>query len=422
MRPAMQRADFEFDLPSELIAQTPAPQRSASRLLCLDGKSGAWRDRRFTDLPMLLEPGDLLVFNDTRVVPARVFGAKPSGGRVEMLLERATGERGACVHLRASKPSRVGTQILLPGGESARVVGREDDLYLVEFSCGVLEFFERHGRMPLPPYITREPEAADSQRYQTVFAREPGAVAAPTAGLHFDAPLLQALAARGVQVAYVTLHVGAGTFAPVREQNLDAHHMHLERFWIPAETAAAIDRARRAARRVVAVGTTVVRTLESAALERAVRRDTAAEPDHGLGGAERDADSASIDAPRVVAPTANAPGVATPGVATPGVAARVATPGISPPDDEIEPLSGETRLFIRPGFKFRVVDALVTNFHLPGSTLLMLCAAFAGREKLLAAYRHAVDAQYRFFSYGDAMFITSAPEAGRPDRAGAPVI
>ncbi|MFO1468708.1 MAG: tRNA preQ1(34) S-adenosylmethionine ribosyltransferase-isomerase QueA [Steroidobacteraceae bacterium] len=359
----MQRADFEFDLPPRLIAQAPAPQRSASRLLCLDGRAGTWRDARFTDLPLLLEPGDLLVFNDTRVVPARVFGAKPSGGRVEMLLERATGERSACVHLRASKPSRAGTQILLPGGESARVVGREDDLYRVEFSCEVLGFFERHGRMPLPPYITREPEAADSQRYQTVFAREPGAVAAPTAGLHFDAPLLQALAARGVHSAYVTLHVGAGTFAPVREQDLDAHHLHLERFRIPVETAAAITRARRAGRRVVAVGTTVVRTLESAALERA---------------------------------------------------------GIETSDDEIEPLSGETRLFIRPGFKFRVVDALVTNFHLPGSTLLMLCAAFAGREKLLAAYRHAVDAQYRFFSYGDAMFITPAPEAGRPERPGAP--
>ena len=348
MRPAMQRADFEFDLPPHLIAQAPAPQRSASRLLCLDGATGAWHDRHFIDLPALLEPGDLLVFNDTRVVPARVFGAKPSGGRVEMLLERATGERSACVHLRASKPSRAGTQILLPGGASARVVGREDDLYRVEFSCEVLGFFERHGRMPLPPYITREPEAADSQRYQTVFAREPGAVAAPTAGLHFDAPLLQALTAHGVHSAFVTLHVGAGTFAPVREQDLDAHHLHLERFRIPVETAAAITRTRRAGRRVVAVGTTVVRTLESAALER---------------------------------------------------------------DGEIEPLSGETRLFIRPGFKFRVVDALVTNFHLPGSTLLMLCAAFAGRENLLAAYRHAVDAQYRFFSYGDAMFLTPSAAA-----------
>ncbi|MBS0613190.1 MAG: tRNA preQ1(34) S-adenosylmethionine ribosyltransferase-isomerase QueA [Proteobacteria bacterium] len=375
----MQRADFEFDLPSHLIAQAPAPQRSASRLLCLDGVTGAWRDRHFSDLPVLLEPGDLLVFNDTRVVPARVFGAKPSGGRVEMLLERATGERSACVHLRASKPSRAGTQILLPGGESARVVGREDDLYRVEFSCEVLGFFERHGRMPLPPYITREPEAVDSERYQTVFAREPGAVAAPTAGLHFDAPLLRALAARGVHSAFVTLHVGAGTFAPVREQDLDAHHLHVERFRIPAETAAAIARARCAGRRVVAVGTTVVRTLESAALERVARRDA--------GGGE------------------------------PGGRSDVVTPGVAAPDGEIEPLSGETRLFIRPGFKFRVVDALVTNFHLPGSTLLMLCAAFAGREKLLAAYRHAVDAQYRFFSYGDAMFITPAPEAGRPERA-----
>lgn len=347
----MQRSDFEFDLPPRLIAQQPAAQRSASRLLCLDGAGGGWHDRRFSDLPGLLQPGDLLVFNDTRVIPARVFGSKESGGRVEMLLERRTGERSARVHLRASKPSRAGTRILLPGAESARVLGREEDLYEVEFSCDVLTFFERHGQMPLPPYITREPAAADRERYQTVFSRESGAVAAPTAGLHFDAPLLARLEARGVECAWVTLHVGAGTFAPVREQDLDAHRMHAERFTVPDTTVMAMDRARLRGSRVVAVGTTVVRTLESAAIESG-----------GQAGA----------------------------------------------------MEGETRLFIRPGFRFRVVDALITNFHLPGSTLLMLCAAFAGREPLLAAYRHAVDAQYRFFSYGDAMYITPGPGSGRP--------
>lgn len=351
MRILMQRSDFEFDLPPELIAQQPAAQRSASRLLCLDGLAGVLRDLRFVDLPALLEPGDLLIFNDTRVIPARVFGTKPSGGRVEMLLERATGARRARVQLRASKPSRAGTQILLPGGESAQVVGRVDDLYEADFSCDVRDFFERHGRMPLPPYIARDPEPADQDRYQTVFAREPGAVAAPTAGLHFDAPLLAALAARGVESAFVTLHVGAGTFSPVREQDLDAHRMHEEHFSVPGVTAMAIGRARLRGSKVVAVGTTVVRTLECAAIEC---------------------------------------------------------------DGQVVAMEGETRLFIRPGFRFRVVDGLITNFHLPGSTLLMLCAALAGRGPLLAAYRHAIDARYRFFSYGDAMFITPSSEAGRP--------
>ena len=352
MRAAMHRADFEFELPPHLIAQTPASRRSASRLLCLDGSDGALRDRQFSDLPTLLRREDLLVFNDTRVVPARAFGTKLSGGRVEVLLERIAGPRTAWVQLRASKALKTGAQILLPGEERARMLGREEDLFLLEFSCEPLGFFERHGRLPLPPYIEREVAPADHERYQTIFAREPGAVAAPTAGLHFDAASFEALAARGVNTAFVTLHVGAGTFAPVREQDLDAHRMHREYCRVPAGTCEAIESTRRGGGRVIAVGTTVVRTLESAALNQA-----------GAAGGP------------------------------------------------LRPFEGDTRLFIRPGFRFRMVDALLTNFHLPGSTLLMLCAAFVGREALLGAYRHAIDAQYRFFSYGDAMFLTPQPQA-----------
>ena len=346
MRAVMKRDDFEFELPKHLIAQTPAARRSASRLLVLDGLTGGSEDRQFTDLPDLLRPGDLLVFNDTKVVPARAFGHKPTGGQVEILLERATGRRTAWVHLRASKTVRKDGMIDLPGGHRARLLDRDDDLFLLEFTCEIFGFFEAHGRLPLPPYISREVDAADQERYQTIFARDRGAVAAPTAGLHFDEDLLARIKERGAGSAFVTLHVGSGTFAPVREQDLDAHRMHREYMMVPAATCLAIESTRRAGGRVVAVGTTVVRSLETAAAK-----------------------------------------------------------------GPLAQFEGDTQLFIRPGFRFKVVDAMVTNFHLPGSTLLMLCSAFVGLENLLNAYRHAIDAQYRFFSYGDAMLLTPRGDA-----------
>lgn len=350
----MRRTDFHFDLPEELIAQEPLAERSASRLLVLDGATGAFEDRMLRDLPQLLAPGDLLVFNDTRVVAARLMGTKPSGGRVEILLERALDGTLALVHMRASKPIRPGLEIATAGG-TVEVVERRDELWVVRLPQPALEFFDRHGEVPLPPYIRRRPDPTDRERYQSIFARESGAVAAPTASLHFDAGLLAALDAAGVSRTFVTLHVGAGTFQPVRTMDLDSHVMHAERLTVGESACEAIERTREAGGRIVAVGTTVARALETAALETAARR----------------------------------------------------------PDDRvrIEPYSGETRLFIRPGFRFRVVDALLTNFHLPESTLLMLVCAFAGREAVLAAYAHAVRARYRFFSYGDAMFVTCAPEA-----------
>ncbi|MBV6418663.1 MAG: S-adenosylmethionine:tRNA ribosyltransferase-isomerase [Steroidobacteraceae bacterium] len=341
----MRPDDFRYALPPDLIAQVPLPRRSASRLLTLDGATGAWTDRWVRDLPALLEPGDLLVFNDTRVVPARVHGVKPTGGRVEMLLERAAGGRQAWVQLRASKGFREGTSVRTAGG-AVRVLAREDDLWLVELPQETHAFFEAHGETPLPPYIDRAPDAGDRERYQTIFARERGAVAAPTASLHFDAELLAALEARGVARAFVTLHVGAGTFQPVRAATLQAHRMHAERVTVSQAVCAALAQARASGRRVVAVGTTVARALESAAAN--------------------------------------------------GVPA---------------PFEGDTRLFIHPGYRFRAVDALLTNFHLPESTLLIMVSAFAGREHVLAAYAHAVRARYRFFSYGDAMFVTPAPAA-----------
>ncbi len=352
----MLRTDFHFELPKELIAQRPATHRSASRLLVLDGTSGSLSDRQFRDLPSLLNPNDLLVFNDTRVIAARIYGRKESGGRVEILLERALSARTALVHLRASKGLRQGAVVRLPGGEIARMLERRSDLFLLQFSCDVIPFFEARGEMPLPPYITRAPEGADRERYQTVYARAPGAIAAPTAGLHFDADIFGALALRQVRHAFVTLHVGAGTFAPVRTDDIDAHEMHEEYLEVPEAACAAINAARAAGGRVIAVGTTVVRSLEAAA------------------GADRGTEAAT-------------PGPA--GAGRPGLA----------------PYRGATRIFIKPGHRFRVVDAMVTNFHLPESTLLMLCSAFVGREALLAAYAHAVRARYRFFSYGDAMFL-----------------
>jgi S-adenosylmethionine:tRNA ribosyltransferase-isomerase len=343
----MRRTDFHFDLPDALIASHPAPQRSGSRLLHLEGATGAVTDRRFRDLPGLLRQGDLLVFNDTRVIPARLHGHKlDSGGKVEVMLERLTGMRTAIVQLRASKPSRPGAVIDLGGGDTLTVVDRDADFWRVEFSSDAHGVFERLGEMPLPPYVARAAEPEDRERYQTVYAREPGAVAAPTAGLHFDDAVLQACRDAGAEFAYVTLHVGAGTFQPVRVDNVEEHRMHAEWCVVPDATCQAVAAARARGGRVIAVGTTAVRSLESAA----------------------------------------APG-------------------------QLEPYAGETRLFITPGKRFRVIDAMLTNFHLPESTLLMLVSAFAGREHVLGAYRHAVAQQYRFFSYGDAMFVEPAPAA-----------
>ena len=344
----MQRTDFHFELPEELIAQRPVTPRSASRLLALDGANGVLADRTFRELPLLLREGDVLVFNDTRGVPARVHGTKATGGKVELLLERAESADTALVQARASKGLKPGAIVALPGGHSARMLEREGDLYRLKFSGGVLEFFEAHGEVPLPPYIARPADGADRERYQTVYARIPGAVAAPTAGLHFDGELLARIEALGVRRAFVTLHVGAGTFQPVRVDDIDGHEMHREHLEVGADACAAINAARAAGGRVVAVGTTVVRSLETAAA--------------AAGGTGR--------------------------------------------TFKLAPYRGATRLFIRPGYRFRAIDALVTNFHLPESTLLMLCAAFAGTAALKRAYAHAVAGRYRFFSYGDAMFIT----------------
>jgi S-adenosylmethionine:tRNA ribosyltransferase-isomerase len=335
----MRRSDFHYELPDELIAQEPLPERSASRLLLLEPSSGAISDRRMPELPALLEPGDLLVFNDTRVLPARLLGQKPSGGRVELLLERAVGECRALVQLRASKGARIGQVIRTPGGDLT-VRARQADLWEIETPMPVHTFFEQFGAIPLPPYIRRAPTAADRVRYQSLLARAPGAVAAPTASLHFDAPLLAALEQRGLGRALVTLHVGAGTFQPLRSEDLDAHVMHSERYEVDEATVAAVAQTRANGGRVVAVGTTVARALESAAR-----------------------------------------------------------------DGTLRPGSGDTALFIRPGYRFNVVDALLTNFHLPESTLLMLVAALAGLGPVRAAYAHAVRQRYRFFSYGDAMLV-----------------
>ncbi|MEP6884494.1 MAG: tRNA preQ1(34) S-adenosylmethionine ribosyltransferase-isomerase QueA [Gammaproteobacteria bacterium] len=354
----MRRTDFHFDLPSELIAQQPTETRSGSRMLLLDGASGSLRDGEFRGFPRLLGSSDLLVFNDTRVIPARVFGVKESGGRVEILLERALTADTALVHLKASKGLRQDALVKLPGGHTARMLGRRGDLFHLSFSSEVQSFFRDHGAMPLPPYIERPPESADRERYQTVYSRVPGAVAAPTAGLHFDAETFAALEERGVRHAFVTLHVGAGTFQPLRVDDIDEHHMHEEYLEVPEATCDAIAAARAAGGRVIAVGTTVVRSLETAAAAAA-------------------ASSSSSSSAGVV----------------------------------VVPCKGPTRIFIKPGHRFRAVDAMLTNFHLPESTLLMLCAAFVGREALLAAYAHAVQARYRFFSYGDAMFLTPSTAA-----------
>lgn len=336
----MKTAEFDYALPEELIAQHPAAERTASRLLHLDARSGALEDLRFIELPRLIGPHDLLVLNDTRVVKARLFGRKQTGGKVEVFVERILSDYEALALMRSGHRPHPGYALTV--GENVRVdvLGYEEELYRLRFSEPVAEVLERDGNVPLPPYIRHLPDRKDAERYQTVFAEKPGAVAAPTAGLHFDRAMLQGLSAQGTHISHITLHVGAGTFRPVRGENLESHRMHSERYEVPGETAKAIEAARARKGRVLAVGTTVLRALETWA--------KTGEP------------------------------------------------------------AGETDLFIYPGFSFRVVDRLLTNFHLPKSSLLMLVAAFAGLENIRRAYAHAIAERYRFFSYGDAMLIERA--------------
>ena len=343
----MRRQDFQFDLPEELIAQFPAEQRRASRLLCLDGASGELADRQFVDLPALLNPGDLLVLNDTRVIPARLFGQKETGGRVEVLVERLLNGHELLAHVRASKSPKPGTVLILSPTVRAIMLGREGELFHLRITDDsnpgrpLLAILEELGHMPLPPYIQRADESADRERYQTVFAERPGAVAAPTAGLHFDKAMLDQLVGQGIEIARVTLHVGAGTFQPVRVENIQEHHMHAEWIEVNETVCRLVEATRERGGRIIAVGTTSVRCLESAAR-----------------------------------------------------------------NGKLQPFSGDTDIFIYPGYRFQIVDALITNFHLPESTLLMLVCAFAGYDNVMRAYRHAVQQRYRFFSYGDAMFLT----------------
>ena len=338
----LKTSDFHYELPPELIAQAPLPERSASRLLVVPPAPASFADCSVRDLPGMLQPGDLLVFNDTRVIPARLFGQKATGGRVEILIERLLPDDEARAQLGVSKPPKPGSRIALDAGGEAEVLARDDGFYHLRFHVpdGLPAWLEHAGRMPLPPYIQRAPDASDAARYQTVFAREAGAVAAPTAGLHFDEPLLDALRARGVEFGHITLHVGAGTFQPVRVDDVATHRMHSEWFNVGATLVEQVRATRARGGRVVAVGTTVVRALESAL----------------RAGAQ-------------------------------------------------QPVAGETAIFIYPGYRIRSIDALLTNFHLPESTLLMLVSAFAGRDRILAAYGHAVRERYRFFSYGDAMLL-----------------
>lgn len=334
-------SDFDYELPPELIAQSPAATRTASRLLYVDA-TGGLRDLQFAALTNLLKPNDLLVFNDTRVIQARLLGHKATGGKVEVLIERITATDEALAHVRSSKSPGPGTLLRLADAVDVTVLGRSDDLFILKFQAPVLEVLEQHGSLPLPPYITHQPDAQDMQRYQTVYAREPGAVAAPTAGLHFDEAMFEQLEQLGIARSFVTLHVGAGTFQPVRDGDLAKHVMHAEWYTVPESTVKAIARTRASGGRVIAIGTTSVRALESAA---------------------------KID------------------------------PTLSSPQ------SGDTRLFITPGFEYKVIDAMITNFHLPQSTLLMLVSAFIGLDRMKHAYQHAIQERYRFFSYGDAMFL-----------------
>ncbi len=341
----LELSQFDYELPPELIAQSPAAERTGSRLLHLDA-AGALHDRQFTHLPELLRPNDLLVFNDTRVIKARLRGHKESGGKVEVLIESITQPRVALAHVRASKSPRPGGVLTMAEAFNVKVLGRQGDLFELEFPERVLDLLDRYGSTPLPPYITHAAQQQDEERYQTVYAREPGAVAAPTAGLHFDNAMLARLAEQGIGESFVTLHVGAGTFQPVRVENLDEHIMHSEHYSVSAQTLQQIRATRAAGGRVIAVGTTSVRALESAAQH--ARQDGSA---------------------------------------------------------ETGPIEADTRLFITPGYRFQIIDALITNFHLPQSTLLMLISAFAGMDPIRRAYAHAIQSRYRFFSYGDAMFI-----------------
>ena len=349
----MRVTDFSFELPESLIAHYPMPERSSCRLLSLDGPTGALTHGTFTDLLAKLNPGDLLVFNNTRVIPARLFGRKASGGKIEVLVERMLDDKRILAHIRASKAPKPGAELLLGDDESinATMTARHGALFEVEFNDdrSVLDILNSIGHMPLPPYIDRPDEDADRELYQTVYSDKPGAVAAPTAGLHFDEPLLEKLRAKGVEMAFVTLHVGAGTFQPVRVDTIEDHIMHSEYAEVPQDVVDAVLAAKARGNRVIAVGTTSVRSLESAAQ-----------------------------------------------------AAK---------NDLIEPFFDDTQIFIYPGFQYKVVDALVTNFHLPESTLIMLVSAFAGYQHTMNAYKAAVEEKYRFFSYGDAMFITYNPQA-----------
>lgn len=341
----MRTTDFDFNLPDELIAQFPATARGSSRLLRLDGRTGAVSDQLFRQLPEFLQPGDLLVFNDTRVIKARLAGVKTSGGKVEVLIERILDNQRALAHIRASKAPKPGSRLLIADRLEAEVMERQDDLFLLHFfgETPILDLLEQHGALPLPPYISHTADSMDEERYQTVYARAPGAVAAPTAGLHFDPAMLELLQQHGIQIAYVTLHVGAGTFQPVRVDNIAEHKMHSELYSIPSETVALIKQTQSRGGKVTAVGTTALRALESATR------------------------SGNLVAGH-----------------------------------------GETDIFITPGYRFRVVERLLTNFHLPKSTLLMLVSAFAGIEHIQQAYQHAIEQRYRFFSYGDAMLIERA--------------
>lgn len=351
----MRRQDFFYELPDELIARSPAKERTGSRLLMLDGSSGQLEHAHFADILAQIEPGDLMVFNDTRVIPARLFGQKETGGHVELLIERVLDERRVLAHTRASKAPRIGSQVILQDGSRIELIARHDAMFewVLVSDGSMLDVLDRVGHMPLPPYIDRDDVDADKERYQTVYAKHKGAVAAPTAGLHFDEPLLDALKSKGVNIAFVTLHVGAGTFQNMRVDNIQDHQMHSEIMHVSESVCELVRATKAAGKRVIAVGTTSVRSLESAAL----------------------------------------------GLTDPRLAGS------------IQPYQGETSIFIYPGYEFNVVDALVTNFHLPESTLIMLVSAFAGGQYIKTAYRMAVEQQYRFFSYGDAMFITRNPNA-----------
>ena len=344
----MQVKDFSFDLPEELIASFPLEQRSASRLLSVAGNSGEITHGQFTDVLEIIQPGDLMVFNDTRVIPARLFGQKESGGKVEVLVERILDAQRALAHVRSSRSPKAGAKLSLEGGIHVEVLGRHENLFELEFQVegGLVAALEQHGHMPLPPYMKREDQLSDRERYQTVYNKKPGAVAAPTAGLHFDDALLAKLEDKGVDKAFVTLHVGAGTFQPVKVDNIDEHVMHAEYIEVSAEVCEKVKQTRARGGRVIAVGTTSVRSLESASQS-----------------------------------------------------------------GEIQPFMGDSDIFIFPGYSFKSVDAMITNFHLPESTLLMLVSAFSGFEHIQQAYKEAVAQRYRFFSYGDAMFLTRQTES-----------